>query len=517
MTDSSHTPTPTPGGRTWRDQLTRFFTRIRFSGLNRDSDRWLLGVCGAIARRTGLDPLIVRGVALVLGIVGTPVFFAYALGWALLPDATGRIHTEEVVRGNFRAASVTSVVVLVITMFSFFQNFRWGGVSTGWVLPGRLDVFFSVAWAIALTGGLVWLVIYLVRRGRNQRPGPPGSTFGNPGAPGNPGTPGTPGAPSASDATRGRTPGAAPGGPSVSNDAASIPGSEPRTTSGDTAGASMTGAMPFVGTATAEPSRTSSGASPGWEQTASGWEPTGQARILLELQQARRAARAAARRASRPGTGFTAIVLGLAIAGGAAATGVVATGTATAPVSAALALGLAVALGVMAIGVIVSGIRGRRGGALSAFALLAGIALLVVGVFPVGTQFVAAGDPRWQVTAANSGGDQSGYALGAGQATIDLGLLANSGPGDDRIVDVWVGLGETLILLPAGEPVRVESHVLVGSVTTLDVEGSQQRNGLFLNEARTYNDGMGGTTSLIRIWSSVGQVTITESASTTSR
>ena len=481
MTDAPNTPPNTTSAPTWRDQLTRFFTWIRFSGLNRDSERWLLGVCGAIARRTGLDPLIVRGVAIVLAIVGAPVVFAYALGWALLPDTTGRIHAEEVIRGNFTGTSVTSMVVLVLTMFSFVQDFHWGGLDTGWILPEWLAVFFSVTWSIAITVGIVWLVVYLVRRGKNQGPGAPG-------------------APSGQAGPEGPAQNAAAGSSVAGTTVALLPETQP------TASETPTATWPAAN----------------WKQTPSGWEPTEQNRLRQEQQrarqeqqQARREERAAVRRASLPGAGFTAIVLGLALAGGAVTAGIVAAGSTAAASGSALAIGLAVALGVMAIGVIVSGIRGRRGGALSGFAFLAGVALVAVGVFPAGTHFVAAGDPTWQVAAASSSDYRPGYALVAGQATIDLGLLDDARITDGRVIDVWVGLGETRVVLPESTPVRVESHAIVGGMG--DGEGTQQQNGLFLNETRTFNGADGNTLPVIRVWSYIGQVTIIEPSSTTSR
>ncbi|KFF58911.1 hypothetical protein JF66_15100 [Cryobacterium sp. MLB-32] len=491
MTDTPNTPPTAQDAPAWRDQLTRFFTWIRLSGLNRDRDRWLLGVCGAIARRTGLDPLIVRGIAIVLAIVGGPAFFAYALGWALLPDTSGRIHVEEAVRGRFTAPTVTSVVLLVATAFSFAQGFHWGGLNTGWILPSWLAVFFSLAWSIAITVGIVWLVIYIVRRGKDQRPGGPGSRANAP-----------------------------DGVPEASHDTATGPGRNAFAGSAPTGSVALRPEM--LGTAVAAPPSTST--SSNWEQTASGWQPTEQyrrgqeqQRVRRDEQQARRAERAAARHASLPGAGFTAIVLGLALAAGAVTAGIIASGTTTAPSPSALPIGLAVALGVMAIGVIVSGIRGRRGGALSGLALLAGVSLVAVGIFPAGTDFVAAGDPTWRIAAASSSDYHPGYALGAGQATIDLGLLEDDRLVDDRIIDVWVGLGDTRILLPASTPVRVQSHAVVGGVTTLNSAGGQEQSGLFLNETRTFNGGTNVTLPLIRVWSSIGQVTIIEPDSTTSR
>lgn len=130
---------------------------------------------------------------------------------------------------------------------------------------------------------------------------------------------------------------------------------------------------------------------------------------------------------------------------------------------------------------------------------------------------MAAGDPRWQVAAANSTDYRPGYALVAGQATIDLGLLEDDRLADERIIDVWVGLGETRIILPESTPVRVESHAIVGGVADGGTEGTQQQNGLLLNETHTFNGGTDSTLPVIRVWSYIGQVTIIQPVSTTSR
>lgn len=54
------------------------------------SDRVLGGVCGGIARSVGVDPVLVRIAAVLIGLVsaGTAVL-AYLVAWLLLPQAAG--------------------------------------------------------------------------------------------------------------------------------------------------------------------------------------------------------------------------------------------------------------------------------------------------------------------------------------------------------------------------------------------------------------------------------------------
>jgi phage shock protein PspC (stress-responsive transcriptional regulator) len=50
-------------------------------------DRWIAGVCGGIAARTGLDPTLVRVVAILLAVFGHLVgLIAYLAAWALVPE-----------------------------------------------------------------------------------------------------------------------------------------------------------------------------------------------------------------------------------------------------------------------------------------------------------------------------------------------------------------------------------------------------------------------------------------------
>lgn len=52
-------------------------------------DRWIAGVCGGIAARTGLDVTLVRVLAVLLAVFGHLVgLIAYLAAWALVPEET---------------------------------------------------------------------------------------------------------------------------------------------------------------------------------------------------------------------------------------------------------------------------------------------------------------------------------------------------------------------------------------------------------------------------------------------
>ena len=77
------------------------FETLRGFGVRRNTDdRWLAGVCSGVADRLGIDPLIVRGVLIVLLFVGGIGGLAYLIAWALLPDQNGKILAEAALHGD---------------------------------------------------------------------------------------------------------------------------------------------------------------------------------------------------------------------------------------------------------------------------------------------------------------------------------------------------------------------------------------------------------------------------------
>lgn len=513
MTETPYDPAgtpPPPSGNSGSSgsasyQLSRFFDWIRASGLVRGSDRWLAGVCGSIAARTGLDPLIVRGISIVIAILGGPILFAYAVGWALIPNSQGRIYLEEAFRKHFEPAMIAIGALLIFTIVPVFRGFWWNGMPGAWGMPDWLATTFSVGWGLLLTAGVIWLVVVLLRRlpasTFRSGPTPPASGYGS----AQPPTPGTP--PTAPTAD-------APVGPAAygvaSADAAP-------TTSSTTASAGYGGSS-YVGSAYARPAET---ATP-LITDRSAWDAlTGQHNAQRESRRLKQEARD---RRRNPGAGFTAIALGVALLAAATTAVIFSRGTWS---PSALVIGLAVGLGVLALGIIVSGIRGRVSGAMGGFAFLAAVALLVVGVIPAGTQFSAFGGSGWRAEATGSstsfGGEVPGYAMIAGRADLDLRALRDTRNADDvpgRVIDVWVGLGVTELELPIDTAVRMETNTLIGAVkygTAGSNFGSDadsvDRGGVFLHDSRTFSteDAENDVPiPVIRVWSLIGQVNVIE-------
>jgi phage shock protein PspC (stress-responsive transcriptional regulator) len=239
--------------------MARFFDWLRGLGIARTDEAWIAGVCGAVARRTGLDPLVIRGVAIVVALLGGPVFLAYAVGWALLPDSGGRIHLERVMRGIVDPAIIAIGILVVLTFVPSTQGIWWRGVPAAWGMPGWLQATLGTAWTLGLIGCAIWLVVVFARRG------------------------------STTDRASDDTSWAAP-----SPDAPTAP----------------------MGEASA-PTEASTASRP-WGQYQQDWRR--QAEERERAQRARDAERRADRIARQPGAGYVAISLGLAVvAGGAAA------------------------------------------------------------------------------------------------------------------------------------------------------------------------------------------------------
>ena len=515
MTDAPRTQTPHQPPKP--DQITRFFDWIRGSGLNRDGDRWFAGVCGGIAARTGLDPLIVRGIAVVIAVLGGPVVVAYAVGWALLPRGAGRIYTEEAVRGRFQPAMVVIGALLLATVVPMFRGLGWNGPTGFWAAPDWLAGLFSLGWGLAVTAGIVWLIVYLIRRARRQ--GNSGSGFGPFAPPSSPSSPFGPGSvydPRPSHGTGNSPQADAPAAsekPAPST--AAFSSAEPSTE----VDASMAPTRAFGAPQVSTQNPIVIGAVGETYPPANPYAPdsvrnirSDQNRAWQEQNRARQAAHRARVRARRPGAGYSAIVLGLALATGAVAAGVNSSGVWSRD---AILLGVAFALGVLALGIVIAGIRGRTDGAMGGFAVLAVISLVVLGVFPQGTQFSAVGDNVWTLSAQN--GDvnpATSYAMIAGKTTLALSDFDNPGLDDDRVFDVWLGAGVTNIRLPADAPVRVEAHTLVGGVEysgrAVAAENGE-RTGVFASDQRTFNASSRGDGPLLRIWTLAGIITLDSS------
>lgn len=138
---------------------------MRDIGLIRTQERWIGGVAAGVARRLNIDPLLVRGVLVVLTVFGGLGLLLYGLAWALLPEESdGRIHIQEALAGNFSAGFVGAVVMTLLGSLRpgvWWQSFWWSGFAA----------FIGTA---ALLAVLVLGAIWVLPRLRGQRSGDDG-------------------------------------------------------------------------------------------------------------------------------------------------------------------------------------------------------------------------------------------------------------------------------------------------------------------------------------------------------
>lgn len=142
------------------------FRWVRALGLVRE-DGWIGGVCAAIADHVGVDPLVVRGAAVVTTVLGFPVLWLYAIAWALLPGPGGRIPLQ-LGRGSAPAlagaGATFGAAVLVLWVGNSFLE-ALAGLSS----PGRLVwTLLEVSLWLAALGAVATGVILSVRRRQAQ-------------------------------------------------------------------------------------------------------------------------------------------------------------------------------------------------------------------------------------------------------------------------------------------------------------------------------------------------------------
>ena len=169
---------PEPARRELSPQLIRFFAWIRSTGVSRGGNRVFAGVCGGIAERIGIEPLVVRVIAVLLAGLGAPVIFGYAVCWAILPNAEGTIHAEQAFRGVFEPAMIAIVALLLLTFVPFTRGFWWQGPTLAWGLPDWLATLLAVGWSTALAIVIVWLIVFVVRRSSATEAQDAGDTAG---------------------------------------------------------------------------------------------------------------------------------------------------------------------------------------------------------------------------------------------------------------------------------------------------------------------------------------------------
>lgn len=466
----------------------RFFNSVRELGIVRPDDgRLAAGVCVALARRFGVDPLLVRGVFVVLTVIGGFGVGLYGLLWLLLPHPDGRIHAEGVLHGVVTAGFVGG---LILFLGDFASGLHRGGPPfwfATWGPPRGL-----IFWALVLLAVWFWAT-----RGRRQASWPQASWPQPPGGPGYPQP--FKGAPDAGPATTGA-------GQGAGDDPSSGPAGSGIAGSGmaglGSTGSGMAGAPPF-GSDPAGPPHAGPGypaqdypaqgypaqgypaqgyPQAGWSGGASPGSTAGTGTVTYRPTFAPAGAGSAPVVVSRldlqkPSHPLTLAVLGLALVGAAA---VVLWDHAIRPLPANAGLvAVAVALGIVALGVVLAGLLGRRAGGLAPIAVLLAL-VSILGALGHGTRSPF-GPTTWRPLTPDTA--QSGYSQGAGDVILDLtepGLVTGRTPTTPVDIPVQLGVGRLRIVVPDGTAAEIDASVGAGNISDS------------VNANRTVSSGNGG-------------------------
>ena len=159
----------------------------------------------------------------------------------------------------------------------------------------------------------------------------------------------------------------------------------------------------------------------------------------------------------RPSHALTAIVAGLALLAAAVigALGLAAGGHSVVAVAAG------VALGIVALGVVGTGVAGRRAGGLAPLGIL--LAIVTIAASATTGPVTWAGERTWAPTTLTG---TTTYQLGAGNARLDLRQATAPGATSTSPaeIDVRVGVGNLVVVVPAGVGVRVIANTGVGTI-----------------------------------------------------
>ncbi|RLP74756.1 PspC domain-containing protein [Mycetocola tolaasinivorans] len=463
-----------------------FFDSIRDSRIVRSDRAWLGGVASGLAERIGIDPILMRGIVVVLSIFTGIGPLLYGLGWAFLPDRNGYIHAEALRFGRWHAGMTGATIVTVIGLFNLqvgvFSFGNWG--VTSW--SGSLVIL-----------GLIGVGIYLLVR-RTSGPAQGGRAAGGQGgapfAPAGDSGPAGDGGPVGDSGAGGSggsggsgatwTPGAYPGAPGgyfAAPPAAGAPDAQPAgsastaTSAASATSATAANAYPAASAYTATSAYpTVPGAAPttvpatGATDYAAAWS----------ADQAARPARPVRPRVLGPGPVTGLVTTGLALLAGTAIYGAHYLGLLP-MIDSPLLLALGVAAGIFALGVLISGIRGRHGGFLGWLASFALIATLITPLSGQNANWAAATAATFIPNTMQEASE--GYTVVAGSGRIDLTGLSPTESAPAATVHVDVAMGSITVIVPRDVRVSVDASQVLGNVK-IDTSAFQQgRSGVWFS------------------------------------
>lgn len=452
---------PTPGAHSAdtryaypQSQPQNFFNWVRSHGIQRGSDRWIGGVASGIAHRLGVDPLIVRGVFIVLSIFAGIGVLLYGIAWALLPEPDGRIHVQEAGAGRW-STGMTGALITTVIGFPSLGNGFWG-----WERNGFGGFFWTVFWI----AGAVYLIYYLSQRDKASNGAPLMNTSTDAGG-------------TAFAAT-------SPAGTSsagISSPASGAPYEPGVFTGGPYSGGAYSGTQYDGGV----PGSGGYGPTPPYGGGYGG--PPAPAPKAPNVG---------------PGAPAVAVTAGLALLVGGGikaleALNVTNLGDATNAV--VWASGAAV----LGLGILVAGLRGRTSGILGFFAV---VALVIGGIFnvvPNGDRFRFQ-DANWNPASIEQA--SQGFNITGGSGTADLTRLNITPPlGTDVVIPMDVTASNLTVIIPDTVPVEIRADMTLGNLN----EGSQNHGGM-TSQQSNYNTDKPGAALILEIDGTMSNITIQE-------
>lgn len=491
-------PQPTPPSGAWGagaqpapsaqpGPAASFFDSLRRAGIVRTEERWIGGVAGGLARRLGVDPVLVRCAWIVLAVLTGLGPLLYGLAWAFLPEERdGRIHTQQALDGDVSAGLAGAIAMTVAGLGTVDSGV---GLSAVWAGSALGALTFSLLWPV-LWITLAVVVVLLVarslrdRHARRRQPAPPAGPP-SPSAPDNGAR--SPYPPAGTD------PAAEPGQPWPANPAPAGAGA------GSTASTGYPDGVPFVypsvqtaTSATVTPSTAGEAAASGTNQTATGADADPTAFSSPSRQSAAQPAvvppqspaprpvpRPRRPRVPGPGRRFSLVVLALGLLASAGILLAVASRQVAVP--SALVLGTGILTALLGAGVLVSGLRGRRATWMTALGWLAAAvcvpALALASLMPAGTitapltgsHRLPLGDVyphTLTVTDAMLDDAPDGIldvgSYSAGALVLDLTQVTSPHPG--ARITASLGAGTITVSTRESLPVRVQASYAVGHV-----------------------------------------------------
>lgn len=420
------------------------------------------GVASGIAHRFGIDPLIVRGIFIIMTVFAGIGILLYGIAWALLPEPDGRIHAQEAGAGRWSAGMTGAVITTIIGLPSLGAGF-WG-----WGWNGLPGLFWTLFWV----GGVIYLIYFLVQRNKSRNGGRNNG-----------------------EAYYGRqTMGTQHYAPATGSQAGAYGATQSTSYQGGVAGY---GAVPPSGTGYSGPYGAGTYEAGGPTTPSGPFNPAGPYPPGGGQNRPQRPKR------QGPGAAIVAVSAGAALLAGGTlklldAGNVIHLG------DAANAVVWATGAGVLGLGILVAGLRGRTSGLLGFLALAT---LVIGGIFNVvpNVDHFRLRDGQWNPVSIDDA--RKGFDITGGNGTVDLTKLNLTAPlSSDVVVPMDVTASNIKLIIPATVPVEVQADMTFANLKQDGSAISQSAAG----NRDSFNTDKPGAKLIIKLDGTFSNVTVQE-------